>query len=149
MKHAIILSGVSRAGKSAFARKNFPNTHRISADDFFKTSQGGCEFSPLKLEEAHNDCFRKFLVHLASSEEDIIVDNSNTMTWQISPYVLAAKTFDFSHEIITLVVPWEKLEELDALTNLVSKQYHNLVKRVLPPFWNAREIRLEAKETIK
>ena len=35
---------------------------------------------------------------------DVVVDNTNTQMWEMSPYVLAAESYYFDVEIITLLV---------------------------------------------
>ena len=154
MPKVIILSGVSGSGKSTYARKHFPEAIRLSADDYF-LQDAKWNFDPTKLTEAHAECFSKFLFHLASpasKEEVIVVDNTNCSAWEIAPYVLAATSFGFEHEIITLFVPWNKLEECarrnvhNVPTNVISKMFDVLLKRTLPGHWNAREVDAHRQE---
>jgi predicted kinase len=150
MRKVIILSGISGVGKSTYARDNFPGALRFSADDFFSRS-GEYKFDPTKLGEAHANCFKRFLAHLAIENVDmtLVVDNSNCEAWEIAPYVLAANAFGWEHEIITLFVPWNKLEKCadrnihGVLTNALSVMFDKLYKRVLPAHWNAREIKVD------
>ncbi len=150
MRKAIIISGVSGVGKSTYARDNFPGALRFSSDDFFQR-EGEYKFDPAKLGEAHANCFRRYLAHLAIENVDmtLVVDNTFCEAWEIAPYVLAANAFGWEHEIITLFVPWSKLEVLASRnihgvpTNVLSSMFDKLLKRVLPKHWNAREIKVE------
>ncbi len=150
MRKAIIISGVSGVGKSTYARDNFPGALRFSADDFYERS-GEYKFDPAKLGEAHANCFRRYLAHLAIENVDmtLVVDNTFCEAWEIAPYVLAANAFGWEHEIITLFVPWNKLNALTSrnIHNVPSltrsAMFDKLLKRVLPKHWNAREVRIE------
>ena len=145
MNKVKILSGVSGVGKSTYAKMHFPDTAIVSADDFFR-KDGVFKFDPTKIGEAHSDCFKHYITHITSTEDDIVVDNTNCEVWEIAPYILASNAFGYEHEIITLFIPRDRLEECAsrndgrATTTTISNQFDKLKYRVLPPFWNARQV---------
>jgi NEDD4-binding protein 2 len=143
-RSVIILSGMSGSGKSHYARTRYPTAARISADDFF-LQEGKWAFDATKLAEAHAECFREFLRHLTNDEEIIVVDNTNTEVWEISPYVLAARAFGIEAEIITLFVAWNRIDVCatrnvhNVPARIIEMQFDKLIKRALPRYWNARD----------
>jgi len=106
MKQVIILRGLPGSGKSTFAKNlkvDFSNVYRteiVSADDFFTIAlTGEFKFDPTRIGDAHADCFRRYLQLLQTKIDRVIVDNTNTTRLEISPYVLAAEAFGYSHLI--------------------------------------------------
>lgn len=97
MKEVIIMSGVSGSGKSTVA-KNCATINRpaliLSADDYFMLGERYV-FDPMKIGEAHKDCFKRYLQALASDEPSIVVDNTNIEPWEIAPYWLAANAMSY------------------------------------------------------
>lgn len=158
MRKAIILSGVSGSGKSTYAEKLLQQSQgvKVSADHFFmkygvsaegkQTEAAVYHFDPSKLQEAHNDCFRRFVGFLMEGWSDIVVDNTNTMVWELSPYMLAASAFGYAAEIRTLWVhstdltmAWKRNIHKVPLGVLDSQSY-NLANRVLPKHWPHTDI---------
>lgn len=108
------MRGISGSGKSTYAKKlyndeikNLGDRQNISAnetknlniisicssDDYFMIN-GEYKFNYEMLNEAHNSCLRKFLDVVHHSEiRVIIVDNTNTQTWEYAPYSAIAKAF--------------------------------------------------------
>lgn len=103
----IILQGVSGSGKStAIARIEERAGMRasvVSADHFFMVG-GEYKFSLAGLTEAHATCFRKYLKALTESEPLVVVDNTNTSDWEVSPYILGANAFGYAHKIMQIRV---------------------------------------------
>jgi predicted kinase len=118
MERVVILSGISGAGKSHYAVKltrDTPDSTIVSADRFFYRDNGEYEFDVTKLSEAHATCFRYFIDALMIGDELVVVDNTNTTIWEISPYVLGAQAFGYDFEIVTIHCPLDlacdKMEE--------------------------------------
>src|SRR5262245_10531054 len=114
MKKVIVLSGVSGSGKSTYAKKilndsSHGNVAIVSADDYFMIG-GKYQFDPLKLSWAHGECFRKFLLVIdrdgrcSSAANIVVVDNTNTTSEEIAPYMLGAQAFGWEAEIRTMSV---------------------------------------------
>lgn len=106
MIYVIVMQGLPGSGKTRFA-KHYP--HRVpsvvfSADDYH-IYNGLYQFNPRKSEEAHADCFRRFLEHIQAHETDdldqlVIVDNTNCRAHEIAPYMSVAAAYDCDAEIV-------------------------------------------------
>jgi len=172
MKKVIILSGVSGSGKSTYAKKLWnelePGQYStiVSADDYFMASDGECleyKFDPSKLGIAHGVCFRNFLEAIDSEKgySLVIVDNTNTTSEEIAPYVLGAQAFGWEPEIHTLRVQGALRKDNNGMViarssalmdKLVKRNKHGvtaktiqaqanrLTMRMLPPWWKHIDI---------
>ncbi len=94
MTKLIILRGISGSGKSTYADNvltegNESTTVIVSADDHFM-KDGEYVFNPAELPEAHRRCFMNCDDYLDAGW-DVIVDNTNTSLWEISPYMMLAQ----------------------------------------------------------
>jgi predicted kinase len=151
MKKVIVMSGVSGSGKSTYAQKLFAAAENgaciVSADNFFLNEQGEYKFDPSKLSEAHAQCFRAFLAAMTDSifpYNLIIVDNTNTQTFELAPYVLGAAAFGYDCGIITITVSVEhgadtatcaERNKHDVPFAVIQRQARNMAERKLPPYW--------------
>jgi predicted ABC-type ATPase len=164
-KQVKILSGVSGSGKSTYAKQLQAMFHVqnptfsvvVSADDFFMVD-GEYRFNPAKLSEAHASCFRSFIeamqeVHTHTYCDNsfvnlpndlVIVDNTNTTTDEIAPYVLGALAFGYEPEIITITTA--NLYDLSVVaarnkhgvpSQSIMKQHERIIARELPKYWKA------------
>lgn len=121
MRKVVIMSGCAGSGKSKFVEQivqghiqpNVPLRHFVcSADNFFFDETGNYVFDASKLSEAHGWCFRNFIEemrygcdHFRSTDHLIIVDNTNTTTEEVAPYILGASAYGYEPEIIQFSVP--------------------------------------------
>ena len=104
----LILRGISGSGKSTWARK-FDQEHPrevliVSADDYF-IQFGEYRFEATQLTRAHSSCLSKYMEALADPEEVcdvLIVDNTNTQLWELSPYVALAQLHDTMFEVVEI-----------------------------------------------
>lgn len=96
VKRVIIMRGLPGSGKSTKAR-SYGGTI-VSADDYFM-SGGEYRFDPAKIGAAHADCKRKFEEALKRGDSIIVVDNTNTMSWEYQPYADMAKRYGYEVEI--------------------------------------------------
>jgi len=150
MGKVVILSGVSGSGKSTRARKLWndlePGTYCkvVSADDFFMVD-GEYRFDPKKLSDAHGKCFRDFLAALQDDYALVVVDNTNTTSEEIAPYILGAQAFGWEAEILTALpgrMNWvdyylmcEKRNAHGVGFETIKAQHLRIVNRRLPPWW--------------
>ncbi len=81
-----IIRGISGSGKSTYA--STLEGVICSADDHFLID-GKYRFDFRQLTEAHASCFRKAQAALGAGE-NVIIDNTNTQVWEMSPYVMLA-----------------------------------------------------------
>jgi predicted ABC-type ATPase len=106
MREVIIMSGASGSGKSTWAKRRSEQSRLrnaiVSADDYF-TVDGVYRFDASRLGEAHANCFRQFMACLQDHDCGlVIVDNTNTTTTEIAPYMLAAEAFGWAPRIVTV-----------------------------------------------
>lgn len=100
--HVILLRGISGSGKSTWIKNNKPQATVVSADHLFIQSDGSYEFDQARLGEAHQKCFKAFIEALQKGSELIIVDNTNVTAWEMSPYIIGARAFGATVEILTI-----------------------------------------------
>jgi predicted kinase len=108
----VILSGIPGSGKTTWIRENLdPSvTSVFSADRFFVDESGVYRFDESRLHEAHSDCLRRFLdaVMEARAAGDrtpgriIAVDNTNTSSWEISPYYALAAAMGLPVKVVRI-----------------------------------------------
>jgi hypothetical protein len=102
MKKVVILRGVSGSGKSRYACEavaGIDPARICSADQYFEHG-GRYYFDPMKLPEAHNFCFGRFLEALTDGYPLIVVDNTNSHHWEYENYEKAAKLAGYKAEIV-------------------------------------------------
>lgn len=154
MAKVTILRGPSGVGKSTEAAK-MDSLHMVdrgftmvvSADDWFTDESGVYRFDPKQLSEAHANCMRRFIDLLTNSHDDdlVIVDNTNTTIWEISPYVLVAQAFGIPFEIVTVNSPLSD-EELAARNRhgvparTIAAQRQRIMENPLPPWWKSTTV---------
>lgn len=96
----VILCGASGSGKSTWASQNYPDAIVVSADHYFIGEDGEYRFDPSKLGDAHGSCLRHFVKCAQSMITDtVVVDNTNTTTVEIAPYVAVARAYGIEPEI--------------------------------------------------
>jgi tRNA uridine 5-carbamoylmethylation protein Kti12 len=71
-----------------------------SADEYFM-KDGVYKYDYSRIGDAHDFCLRKYLKSLSSlTNRVIIVDNTNTETWEYTPYTALARVYGFEICII-------------------------------------------------
>lgn len=107
-----ILRGVPGCGKSHWIATNalrlgLDASAVCSADRFFEyeTAGGVVEYrwDPLRIQEAHADCRRRFIRLLEQKRPVIVVDNTNIRRWEFADYVAAARLRDYEVEEVNLM----------------------------------------------
>lgn len=139
MRHLLILRGISGAGKSTFVKKvqtRFPSLVHASADFVHLDGAGVYRFDPSKLSEGHNHCFRTAVEAMQRLENMVVVDNTNTQTWEMAPYILAGQAYGYKIHLIRLTVA----VDVAAKRNVHGVPFHSICKmaeRFQPPlpFW--------------
>lgn len=115
MHKVVIMSGCAGSGKSHLADKMSTEVRGtysrvLSADHYFLDEDMNYKFDASKLSEAHGACFKKFIETLRTPPYDmpydlVVVDNTNTTTEEVSPYILGASAYGYEPEIIQFSVP--------------------------------------------
>lgn len=125
MKKVIIMRGLPGSGKSYHAKELFQEAVDsgktaiiCSADDYFMVN-GVYTFNSSELKNAHQTCRNLFLKHIEEGLTDlIIVDNTNTKTWEYLEYLgISIKHPEYSLEIHQMMTPFDVC---------LSRQTHNV-----------------------
>jgi predicted kinase len=125
MKILYIVRGIPGNGKSTFA-KSLNCTH-FETDMYFTDSEGNYKFVPQKIKEAHQWCqdsvnTAMILNHTSGENETIVVSNTFTQEWEMTPYFEMAEKYGYM--VFSIIVenrcdsknihgvPEEKLEQM-------------------------------------
>lgn len=116
----IILRGIPGSGKSTFVAKEYPNAIVCSADDFFLKRT--YHFSLLN--QAHDECRKKFKKALIEKKPLIAVDNTNIKIWELIPYVNMA----INHDYNILIYEFECSTDIAATRNTHNVPFNTVEK---------------------
>jgi predicted kinase len=103
MRTVTILRGISGAGKSTYTRNNHPNAVVCSADNWF-IKDGVYTFNRDLLGKAHDWCKAQFESALQRSQDEVVVDNTNTTMREMKFYVEKAKQYGYELNVVRLTV---------------------------------------------
>lgn len=95
-----ILRGVPGSGKSSFAQTL--NGVKVSADHYFIDEEGEYVFNPALLGEAHGACLHA-AIRCCEKGVSVVVDNTNTQLFEMSPYVLLAQAYGYDLRIVRVL----------------------------------------------
>jgi predicted kinase len=149
MMKVVLLRGTSGSGKSTYIKEHYPNAIVCSADHYFM-KDGEYKFNPTLLPEAHKFCLRKFIACIedatttygpnqffrAAEIQHLVVDNTNTQLWEISPYLSIAQAYGLEVEIVHCVCSPQVATERNA-HGVPLKTIEAMAKRFekLMPWW--------------
>lgn len=151
MSIVAVLSGVPGSGKTTEAKAYIASLKKgsmtglssiiVSADDYFM-KDGKYEYDGREIGNAHADCFRKFIRHLAAGTDVIVVDNTNIGVEEIAPYMLGASAFGYEATLYTIMcepgIAYRRNTH-DLQQPTIQSMHDRLVKRHLPPYWQENE----------
>ena len=128
MRRLVLVRGLPGSGKTSIARAlingaklelvaefggdDAPihnNFTMCAADDFFYSGgvcgdgtihYGPYEFDPDKLRDAHDECQRKAFGAMSDGHALVVVHNTFTTMWEMTPYLSVAKLHDYSVQVI-------------------------------------------------
>lgn len=101
----VIMSALPGAGKTTLANAIQPiAAKRFSADDFFyRHGNGPYSFDPSLLGEAHRSCAWGVMMAFGVNQRGpLVVHNTATSDWEISPYVLMGQAMHWKPLVLTI-----------------------------------------------
>ncbi|XP_017102621.2 uncharacterized protein [Drosophila bipectinata] len=145
-KVMIIMRGPSGSGKSTLAESLLRQSRLLdryavtdfvlSTDDYFKNRRG-YEFNPTLLPAAHDWNKERVREKAVRGWSPIIVDNTNTMIWEMMPYVQIAVQNGYLLELLEPQTSWCK-----SASKLAQKNSHQVpresIQRMLERFERAK-----------
>lgn len=161
MRNVYILSGANGSGKSYYAEKMMAGCRKlndklsaviISAEDYLSSNEK-YTFDFQNIGRLHEQCFKQFIFAMQAGFDLIFVDNTNTTSVEIAPYVLATGAFGYTHNIITFRC--KNIEDVRMLTarnrrnvnfNEIFAQHNRICDRLLMPWWNAVDVDIEIEQ---
>jgi len=102
----ILLRGLPGSGKSTLAKiilqlRSTDEPEVLSADDFFEDKEGGYNFDPTKIKEAHNYCQFRCSERMRQQKARIVVANTFTQEWEMEEYFKMAERYNYRvHTVI-------------------------------------------------
>lgn len=135
----VILCGVSGSGKSRYVEESRSSVDDVcSADGWFST-HGQYVFDPRQLGAAHAYCLRQYVTAVLDARPRTIwVDNTNTTTEEMAPYVALAQAYGSELTIATFLVDprlaYERGKHAVPLATIEAMD-KRLRARVFPPHW--------------
>lgn len=144
----VIMCGISGGGKSTEVAKITSKASIICSADHFFMENGVYKFSPYGLNQAHKECFWKFLTNLQEIDNGtllgvdvVVVDNTNLTAVEIAPYLVVAEAFDCEIEIVTVHCAPDVAylrNAHDVPLKSIIRMDRTLRARVFPPHWNVK-----------
>ena len=135
----IILRGLPGSGKSSYAQKQ--QAVVCSADNYFIVG-GEYRFDRTKLRQAHGECFKLFIESLQKQKPLIIVDNTNTSSLEIAPYIQGCGAYKYDYKIIYFEcdINTSCVRNTHGVAQSTIERMYNSLKKELPNNWKKQEI---------
>jgi predicted kinase len=95
-----LLVGPSGSGKSTFTSKLPGKVIVCSADHHFIDEDGQYKYTPSEIGKAHGACLRRFVASMLVNADNVVVDNTNTTTTELAPYVALGTAYNREVEIL-------------------------------------------------
>uniref|UniRef100_A0A5S6QRP2 Smr domain-containing protein n=1 Tax=Trichuris muris TaxID=70415 RepID=A0A5S6QRP2_TRIMR len=135
-KVTVILRGVPGSGKTTLAMKLTqmnPDSVVCSADEYFKNSDGVYVFDPERLSDAHRFCLQRAVAAMESKVSLIIIDNTNTMRWEMKRYVTSAYRHGYKIFFLEPQTPW-KFDAYECASRTVHGVSLSSIQRMISSF---------------
>jgi predicted kinase len=136
MPRMIVMRGIPGSGKSTYAREHYPDARIVSADDFFVMSNGEYVFNVSLIQHAHDYAFTRTKAAMTHTHDEIVIDNTNTTIWEMSPYYMLARHYRYDIEIVRIVCD-VSIAHKRCVHGVPLRAIKRMAERMemLPPFW--------------
>lgn len=129
VKVMILMRGLPGSGKTHLAQVivslvtgNEFSQHIFSTDDYFiMLGRGNYAYDFNQLDQAHNWNQKRVSEALKRGINPVVVDNTNSQSWEMRPYVFMAVEQGYSVEVLEPVTEWRNKEG-----ELAKKNVHNV-----------------------
>lgn len=101
MAKMVLIRGLPGAGKSTYARKNYPGYLHFEADMFFENTNGTYVYDRDLIAAAHDWCYGNTAKALRYGF-DVVVSNTFCAYWEIEKYLMLRYLVNAEIEIIEL-----------------------------------------------
>ncbi|XP_061183888.1 NEDD4-binding protein 2-like [Saccostrea echinata] len=105
-KVLVVLRGLPGSGKSTLARQLVGDGQILSTDDYFWENEI-YNFDVSKLADAHEWNRKRVAAAMEEKCTPVIIDNTNTQSWEIKPYLKLGKAFSYEMELLEPNTPWK------------------------------------------
>ena len=143
-----LMRGLPCSGKSTYVERVFPEAVVCSADHIHIGDDNVFRFDPKKVQEGHNQCWKKFFGRLVDRERLIVIDNSLIALDELGAYWLPARVHGYEVEIITIRTPLKLVLERNNARVGDKKVNPAFIERLdermrimnalIPTYWNHR-----------
>lgn len=148
--HVIVLRGLPGAGKSTWAKTQYPDAAVVSGDACVVPGEGG-GFDPRIQGEIQNVCVQLFVrtLYLPSPVKVVIIDNANLSLLDVAPYVAIAEAFSVPRVDVVTVECDPFVAAARNTRGVPATQYAGLTARLEEgtrqlreqrPWWNHRAV---------
>lgn len=101
-KDLILVRGCSGSGKSTFAELVAGTNYDVLAADDYHMVNGEYRFDVTKIKDAHVDCRNRAEKRMKHGDEKVVVANTFTREWEMTPYFELAEKYEY--RVFTIVV---------------------------------------------
>lgn len=127
MKRLTIIRGAPGSGKSTLANRLISDWINADidfsaheADSWMTDEAGNYRFDPTKLAYCHSRCQQRVCGAMYFGDNEIVVSNTSTKLWEIEPYLVLARIWNYEVRIIHTVgnygnvhgVPEDKVQKM-------------------------------------
>ncbi len=138
----IILRGLPGSGKSTLVKEskeirqsqNEASIVICGADEYFENSQSGYSYSGSELAAAHAYCRNKFLNAIEDGVECIVIDNTNSQTWEYHVYKRIGRLCGYDARVLEIGCINESI-----LASFVDRTKHRVDKAAIVKMWQRWE----------
>eukprot|EP00794_Sanderia_malayensis_P008777 gene8777-9715_t len=147
-RDVLIMRGLPGSGKSYLIKNSIEarqadaeneadprkNVVVCGADEYFADSQSGYSFNASDVMSAHSHCHRKFVSAIVTNARLIVIDNTNSQTWEYQIYKRIAKLCGYRIRLLEIACKDE-----ETLQGYIKRGRHNVSKHAMTRMWQRWE----------